>query len=545
MIVIADKAINLILTKDCDTHHLIEKDNFKVFLSGAAEFSEIADSLILYSGRAFYNGSDMTIKSIHSYSDIYTFAERLEQSIGYFIFIVIKDRKVTVWKSLYRGDDLFYAQENNCLIISTQIEHIIKAYNYSQINIDYCQRFIIGDHHFSAETVFKGINQVQSGTFLALEGNKAFTRVLSTAFNSKIDVIEELNKSLLLLSDSRTTGLFFSGGFDSSLLFFCLKDLGFNFSAYHYLPCEFEHDSELREVREICKKNNILLKEIDSKIVDEVDLYPTYLPNTPFDIKFVQEEFTDSNIAEEVNNRNITLFTGHGGDHIFLQNPHYNVGVDVLYSHGFFTFLKELKKLSILKGLDYYKLLYKNVCHLFSYAPSVHSIAWMPPIGLATDKHPLLHNINPRYAKYWHVKDILWAIHLTQQSSIEGKINLLSPFLLQNIFFYFYNIPVSKLYTENFDRYLIRELAFNKYQQDIFWKKRKRSSSMYIFNVLNKKQKYIKEILLNGSVARELNLNKEKLESSINYNCTVKLNDELAAILNLYSLQLYVNIHLA
>lgn len=209
---------------------------------------------------------------------------------------------------------------------------------------------------------------------------------------------------------------------------------------------------------------------------------------------------------------------GHGGDHIFGQNPSELFGIDAYRSHGLMFMHKKIVEFSNLKGKRYKDIIFSNISAF---------------INTSNGCSP---------AKQEHVSDMKLASAQFFATDYTGKINKLTPFLHKNIIQHYAGLPVFSLFNQHFDRYPVRYEAFQRFGSDIFWKKTKRSSSQLIFRILSGKKDELVNTIKQSGLIEILGINHIELESILYENTTTRLTTELPYILNLYRLAKFIQL---
>lgn len=174
------------------------------------------------------------------------------------------------------------------------------------------------------------------------------------------------------------------------------------FKAVHILVKKYESDSELDETISLCRKYSIPL----ILIYDENNLsHLKYYKCKNINIEYL----THGDLEALIKGDNNIFFNGRSGDSVFLQNPDLNVGMDAYKQSGFIFALRKLRELSRLKGISFLTLIKENFRNLI-YKYNKLNPNWLPLLDAENKSyHPFLSPINPKYAKFSYVLQILCA----------------------------------------------------------------------------------------------------------------------------------------
>ena len=170
------------------------------------------------------------------------------------------------------------------------------------------------------KTIFKNINRLRPGETLIIKNGKIIESKFRTlkvkrknTINDKFFKRNILNSVSSHLRSDVPYCLFFSGGIDSMLLLYCIKQLKVkNVTAF---TINFENKTD-NNLKNICTKNNIKLRELN------------FLENDFWDLIFFAAEKVDDPIADyailptiklsEIASKDFkVVITGEGGDELF------------------------------------------------------------------------------------------------------------------------------------------------------------------------------------------------------------------------------------
>ncbi len=464
------------------------------------------------------------------------------KAIGPFFFIKITPSETQIYNSLLRTVDLFYRRSEDGFELSTELSLLLGRISNSQIqvNIDYCLDFLLGKSCYGGETPFHDIHQViMGGQYTFKEGTvqRDFMPPSGALHANSESITNMLGTNLETLSKKfKKITLSFSGGLDSSYLLAVMSYKKIDFVAEHYLPIEGELSSEVTIAEEYCKIFNKSLEKIE--VGGAIKLAPgtTILANSPHDVTFFEQESSQVDYSE------FCSVNGHGGDNVFLQNPPYMVGADVLRKSGLRAALQKIMQLAALKKLNLYKLLFLNILvfsRIWKYLPYPEYPDWLSRFKSASkENHPLLDAHYRGSAKFAHIERILSSLYTTKQGTFEASTSF-SPLLFQNIVAFVIEYNCEDTYDSQLDRLLPRTELSKLVDAPIIKRTQKKPSTDFMFSLMNCNAEEFRNFLIKGRMIKLLNIDANKLNQSINSNTETGLTNDLPFLIRLYRLESY------
>lgn len=479
------------------------------------------NTIVMLKGKAVSNGKPVSTEEIARVVEEKGVSEVIENLDGVFCILIYHFNDLLIGKSIQSGPALFYCKKNMDIFVSDKISDI-KFLNPDMtfsLNIKMAEHYLSGNRIATQESLITGIYKVNNGEFIKfnnqlkpvlLRDEFSITKKNNSTIDSIIDNIE-------MMRDNRKIALLFSGGLDSALIFHTLKESGNKFCAYHFFSDESD-DSEKYFAKEYCSKYGVDFISVNKKINFNEKLYFNLNPNSPDEIPLIFEQTDEEGEGQPPIDDDLLYLCGHGGDHIFGQNPSELFGIDAYRSHGLMFMHKKIVEFSNLKGKRYKDIIFSNISAF---------------INTSNGCSP---------AKQEHVSDMKLASAQFFATDYTGKINKLTPFLHKNIIQHYAGLPVFSLFNQHFDRYPVRYEAFQRFGSDIFWKKNKRSSSQLIFRILSGKKDELVNTIKQSGLIEILGINHIELESILYENTTTRLTMELPYILNLYRLAKFIQL---
>lgn len=476
---------------------------------------------VMLKGKAYLKNKGLTVEGIAREVVSRGVYNVINELTGIFCAFIFHENYIYMGRSMHSGPQLFYHINGDALYIADKISELIKLPGFTgSLNLRVAQKYLNGCRNNDNNSFITGVHKINNGEFVKFDYQLSSTSVIDEfCIKKKNDsVIDNVISNIEMTHENRDITLLFSGGFDSSLVFHALKELGFMFRACYYVS-EYSDDSEMEFARRYCLKYDVEFAAINKKIDFNEEHYYELNPDVPDEIPLAPELSCESEESYGLKSENVFLICGHGGDHIFGQNPSVLFGLDALRKHGIKTMHKKMVEYSCLKGLKYKDIFIKNMAALRQ-KPAMYT--------LAKDEH--ISTMRLASAQFFSV-------------DIRNKVNIFTPFLFKNIVQHHVSLPVYELFNQQYDRYPMRFEAFSRYGSDIFWKKSKRSSSQLIFRILSEKCENIANAIEQSGLADAMNINHSELSKDLYENTRVLLTDRLPYLISLYRLAKYMQIH--
>ncbi|WP_334041501.1 asparagine synthase-related protein [Burkholderia ambifaria] len=470
----------------------------------------------------------------------------LSQAIGHFTSIEVDHSYFTATRSLYRSTDIFYTIIDGSAIICSELAILVAArggFSQQQIDTEYCRDFISFQQKFGGHTAFENIKEVMLGECVTVTPHDQIqARFVNQPIRSDADIVDMLTETLAEFTRRfDNTALMFSGGLDSSTLLWALRSNGTETLVVHAESTADAIESEYEEAAAVARDMGC---EVLQLIPGESDCHQAFVVDadsrisSPYDIPLLKPSAPSFPAAPF--DGNTLVLTGHGGDHVFVQNPENNVCFSALRSGRLIPFLKLVRKLSRLKGKNGFQVIQDNLrLLLHPDSPPNPAPHWLPLARANLERaHYLLRDLDPRSAKHTHLATILLALHSTQ--AVRGEISSLSPLLLQNVIGHVLATPVEDMFTDTHDRAIIRKLIYAKSGKSFAWRRTKRASSRWFFELLSRSGDNLLESIAQSRLLSSLGIHRDSLLAEIEQNCTIALTPNLKHIVNLYKIDAHL-----
>lgn len=473
---------------------------------------------------------------------------RSSNSIGYFTSIVFEEDTLDIVRSLYRSTDIFYTEMNQMMFVCSELAVLVALRGgvaSQRIDAEYCRNFIAHQQKFDGHTLFEEIREVMLGERIRMPKSSTID---ATFFNRPIepggDVVDTLRDTLAAFTQPfDCTTLMFSGGLDSSTLLWSLLANGTKPLVLHSESGPEARDSEYREAAAVALD---LACEIQRFVPEQEDYSHAFTissdspSSSPCDISiFRSSNRTRSRLQID---EATLLITGHGGDHVFIQNPGSNACLAALQAGRLREYVQTVRKLARLKGRRGLEIVHHNFRVLAGAClPSDSYPAWLPrsrcpTIGQAA--HYLIRGLDHRTAKYSHISAILQALQTARAS--RDAPPMLAPLLLQNVIGHMIGVPVQDTFTETHDRVVLRESIYRQSGKSFAWRRTKRASSALLFEMLAQSEANLSDLVDSSQFVQFLHIDRDELLADVRHNCQVALTESFKNIVNLYKIETYL-----
>ena len=203
-----------------------------------------------------------------------------------FIFLDKKENKIIFCRDRFGIKPLYYYEDNNEIIFSSEKKPIIKYKNINLLNKNTVLEFFLkGSMDHSEDSFFENIKSILPGCYVVYKSLKKKQICYWKINNNKIKANYSKEKSLIekiqnkfiqsvdkhLISD-REIGLFLSGGTDSTALAYLMsKKINYSLKTYTYGFANDKNFSEYKIAKTTAKNLNISNIAIDVKPQDITD----------------------------------------------------------------------------------------------------------------------------------------------------------------------------------------------------------------------------------------------------------------------------------
>jgi len=200
-----------------------------------------------------------------------------------FIFVDLRKKKIFAARDEFGQKPLYYSKNNNILTLSSSVRSIKNLTNFNDLDKQNIRIFLSSNSGLIPpnKTIFKDIMALEAGHYLSFSKNKFkiikyfnpreyfYKNKYYINNNKSLRIIEKETTNTILQSielhsiSSRKRGIFLSGGLDSSLLYFFLKEKNYKiFKKKTYIKSlTVLHDKQLSYLPTTV--NKIINKQLD------------------------------------------------------------------------------------------------------------------------------------------------------------------------------------------------------------------------------------------------------------------------------------------
>ena len=395
------------------------------------------------------------------------FLKKLE-GIFAFTFLDIKKNKLYLARDFTGTKPLYFFKNNDGIFFSSEawFQYSISNKLIDPESFNYYLKFGFSPIN---TTLIQDVKKIESGTYSvydlkdkSLNTKKYFKlnkseeiKLKNYNLKSSFENIVEKN----LISDTKT-GIFASGGMDSTLLLIIAKKFNSKleaYSSYFYPENKFEKfNIDLKYTKKICKFLGIKLnlteinlnnKKQKSELINAFQKLDEPLPNLNFFNSYMQSKNAKSNNCK-------VILTGDGADEIFGGYQRYRnayVAYKIRYLSLFSKKIKSINTLGDEKILEYF---YKKIDitsnkNLFVKKFNLNKIT----NNLKLPNWDNVEKLNYFDTKYWLPEESNFKLdRSTMLNSVEGRVPFQDIDLLKNIYPILYNEKFSLFY----DKKIIR-----------------------------------------------------------------------------------------
>lgn len=473
---------------------------------------------------------------------------RLPNLIGHFTSILLGTSGIDVVRSLYRSTDIFYTGLDRMMFVCSELAVLVAlrgGFAKQHINVGYCRDFVEHQQKFDGSTLFENIREVMLGECIKM----STWRVDDAMFvNQPIvqdgDVVDTLRDTLAAFTNAfDCTTLMFSGGLDSSTLLWSLLANGTKPLVLHSESGPDARESEYREAAAVALD---LGCEIQRFVPEREDYSRAFaIPtddqsSSPCDISIFRS--CSVGCHGTLIDEKTLLITGHGGDHVFVQNPGSNSCMTALRAGRMAEYVRTVRKLSRLKGRRGVEIVRDNFRLLTGrHAPSNSAPVWLPRLrhrSAGRSGHYLIRDLDHRTAKYNHLSAILQALQSVRAA--RNGPSMLAPLLLQSVIGHMIGIPVQDTFTETHDRVTLRESIYAQSGKSFAWRRTKRASSALLFELLSQSETNLCDLMSRSRVVQLLGIDRDALLADVRHNCRIALTESFKNIVNLYKIEVHL-----
>ena len=396
------------------------------------------------------------------------FIKKLE-GIFAFTFLDIKKNKLYLARDFTGTKPLFFLKNNDGIFFSSEawFQYSISNKLIDLESFNYYLKFGFSPIN---TTLIQDVKKIESGTYSTYDLKDKSLNTKKYFKLNKSNEIELKNYNLKssfeniveknLISDTKT-GIFASGGMDSTLLLIIAKKFNSKieaYSSYFYPENKFEKfNIDLKYTKKICEflgiKLNLSAIDLSNKkqkfeLITAFQKLDEPLPNLNFFNSYLQSKNAKENNCK-------VILTGDGGDEIFGGYQRYNnayIAKKIKYLSFFNKKVKLINALKEDKIIEYFykKIDINNNKYLFNKELYLNKIK----NNIKLPDQSIEEILNYFDTKHWLPEESNFKLdRSTMLNSIEGRVPFQDISLLKNI----YPIPYDKKFSFFFNKKIIRE----------------------------------------------------------------------------------------
>ncbi len=261
----------------------------------------------------------------------------IKTNLGFFSIVKKTSKEILIISDIIRSFPVFYEISNNKILITDNVK------SFSKLNIKSIKEIKLLRYVSGELTLYNGVYQIESSQILKIRFDKTISKHKYFEFkqskNLKInerqkfkeldEVLIEIFKKLIIYLNGRTAIIPLSGGHDSRLIAYYLKQLNYSNTITYTYGRKGNEESQISE--KVAKflnlkwifvpyKNSSMRKKYNSK--KEFELMADYL-GRGYSIPHLQEwEAIDYLLSKDMISRDSVVIPGHTLD--FISGGHLN-----------------------------------------------------------------------------------------------------------------------------------------------------------------------------------------------------------------------------
>ena len=455
-----------IIDLDKSANKIFYNDKYYLLFNGEIyNFKKLKDKYLFNEKFSTKTDTEVLFKLLIKYG--INFLNKIE-GIFTFTFLDIKKNKLYLARDFTGTKPLYFFKNNDGIFFSSEawFQYSISSKLIDPESFNYYLKFGFSPIN---TTLIQDVKKIESGTYCiydlkdkSLNTKKYFKlnkseeiKLKNYNLKSSFENIVEKN----LISDTKT-GIFASGGMDSTLLLIIAKKFNSKleaYSSYFYPENKFEKfNIDLKYTKKICKFLGIKLnlteinlnnKKQKSELINAFQKLDEPLPNLNFFNSYMQSKNAKSNNCK-------VILTGDGADEIFGGYQRYR-NAYVAYKIRYLSlFSKKIKSINTLRDEKILEYFYKKIDitsnkNLFAKRFNLNKIT----SNLKLPNWDNVEKLNYFDTKYWLPEESNFKLdRSTMLNSVEGRVPFQDIDLLKNIYPILYNEKFSLFY----DKKIIR-----------------------------------------------------------------------------------------
>jgi asparagine synthase (glutamine-hydrolysing) len=479
-----------------------------------------------------------------TYAPIHTFEKTIEPTIlmnnywGRYSGALYNAKTKTV--SLVRDplglETLFYMPFEGNMLFSTKLSLLIDILKTKpSIDWDYFAEYLLEKNYLIPQTPFKGVSELLPGMHLTYnaEGklDQTFEWQIPTETITDEKAIEDLvfttfkKSTEAWLGNNKKITLQLSGGVDSSSILCMLKHINpeLSIQALHYNDSKNVASQEIAYAQKIADECQVSLTQMDLQERKLFEPAPAdWRPDKP------HTGMTGSQSTKKIKDfaQNTMLFSGQGGDHVFLAPPPQESIADYWLDKGLWGISGIINELCSLFRTSWLALVKTNVIALKNYylgqAKNKHDYIedhqgmLSPAILERVEQKPFyldsyLKNFSPGKAQ--HIKMLYHAIAYADKLD---ETMVTYPLLSLPVVEAGLKIPTYKSIKDGFNRYYLRKAVSRITPTQVIWRRNKGEVSASILQTMRKEFTPLVDLIMQGLLVKNGIVEKKWIEDRLN-----------------------------
>jgi asparagine synthase (glutamine-hydrolysing) len=477
------------------------------------------------------------------------------------------EQTIAVFREPQGGISLFIYYFDKGVIFSSELTYIYDFFE-DKLELDwtYLTSFVVSAHTMTNRTPFIGVTELLPACSITLSAHTKAEPILFwdptkikpyLAKNIEDDLIEKLVQSTKawIQDTSGTIGIDLSGGLDSSSILMVLKNIAqerqiIAFNAYHPDVASSDERVHAKKVADVCGVE-LVYRDLSKHIY--WDSLSTIRTNKPTGCLTVNSHLNELE-AQFQKYGIIELFSGQGGDHLFISSPSAEILVDYMLEKGLKGITKKITDLSILYrqpliqviketclNVLYYSLGRVKKDLVFNYQPWMKADTFYPKVQKEIFQVPFWENLKNVYpGKANHISAIYEATLYSDQGEIVKHLKTINPLLSQPLVEFACAISTYSFLDNGYDRIIFRKAMYDYTKNEYVWRRHKgEATGIFILNV-QANFDLIGELILEGAFARENLINKDLLYAELKSLKHGKTNDNPWPIIQLLNVEAWL-----
>lgn len=436
---------------------------------------------------------------------------------GVFICLCLEKSFIECYTTTHNACYVFIYKNKTNITISIGMSGVINEKEKPEVNPEEIKEYVFSNKLFHDKTIFYNVVFFKPGYIEKIDFNLNEVR---SSFRCEEKIIKSDNifsiikNNILSSLDGRDIGLYYSGGFDSTLLLYTMKEMNLVFSPYYKSLSNFINNGELYIAEEKCKHLGIKLIKVKEMLDYSLDSYSGVGFDFPHQVPICLSY--DLLGEKKVSHSPVQFFCGHGGDAVLGQNSIGLSCVDAFKDKGFFKGVKKMAELATLKGITFKEII----------------------MNIYAERRLMTH---PAPGKHEHAINIIESIYSKNGVSSNGKMDIVSPLLFENVIACFLGFKSYDHFNANYDRALMREMANERYGNTCFFNCSKQSSSDVIFNILNVKKEQIRYVVNKAKLLQLIEVTDDCFNEKLLYqSCVMHTPKDYLFIHKLYQVAIFL-----